>query len=106
MKSPKVRAGLVAILTAGAVVALVFFAQAAVRYHTDQATAWFTGIAVVVAIVALLAAGLAAIFAYPAYHEWEAAQNRHPDVQIGFEAGPEQTVLEEVDPGKEVSGFS
>ena len=73
---------------------LGFLLNAAIRYPTDQATAWYTGIGVVVAIAALIAAGLAALFTYPAYHDWLQAQARRPDIEIRFEAGDDVNRME------------
>lgn len=66
--------------------ALALFLYAAITFPTDRASAWFTGIGVVVAIVALLIAGAAAFFTFPAYRDWWTQQQRHPKIGVRIEA--------------------
>jgi hypothetical protein len=83
----------------GVLVALGLFVQAAVRYPTDQATAWFTGIGVIVAIVALVAAALAARFAYEDYRGLLDEQRRKPRIEIKIEAGARED-LQPINPAE------
>jgi hypothetical protein len=69
-----------------ALAALVVFLYAAVSFPVDKAAAWFTGEALVIAIVALPVAGLAALFAFPAYRDSWIDRRRHPLILVGIYA--------------------
>lgn len=59
---------------------------------SDAAAVWLTAEGVIVAAAALLAAGAAAVFAYPAFRDWAIAQPRPGDVQLSVEATSAQRI--------------
>src|SRR4051794_6533184 len=63
------------------------FAYAASLDHS-RAEAWFAGLGVIVAGLALVAALVAAWLALPGYIEWDQAQRRRPNIRIHIEVGP------------------
>jgi hypothetical protein len=76
-------------LVAGGVVVLVggalACAYAATRPHANDRAAWFTGIAAVVALLGLIAAGAAVYFALPGYRELVNQQSAKADMRLTFQ---------------------
>jgi hypothetical protein len=73
--------GVLALLSVGTVVLIVV----AARFGPTKAGAWFTGIAVVVALAALIAGTLAAVFTLPGYLESAREQRAKAVVEMWLE---------------------
>lgn len=70
----------------GVVAGLVVPIVHAAGIKADAAAVWVTAEGVVVAAVALLAAAAAAVFAYPAFRDWQIAQPKPGDIELIIEA--------------------
>lgn len=73
--------GALGLLTA-ATVAVVAWAA---RFGPTKASAWFTGVAVILGLAALIAGTLAAVFTLPGYLEWSRAQRARAEVAMWIE---------------------